>query len=349
MSSRSSMSSSSLGAASLGCRACRLGLPAETSFFRPSGRSGPCSRTPIPRARITPDRTQQRGGDSGDHDAEPDHGGEHQPRGPVDDVLEDPGDQLEGAGEPRRDRQQRPREAAHSGGQPATTPGDPGVRGADDGQDECERRPGGVVDGGAGGQGHGSSLRKPAEPGLRGSSGCDPSPTQASPTTTVASTRWWRQRWRRTTARGEADEPAARLEALAVLQDSRVLVPVVAILDEVEVPPMAEPVGTPAREEQRHGRRTDDRPGRTHRAARVHRHGEPGPLGAVLRRGRGQTGPGAGPPGGASGAAGPGGRPARRRGRAGALRRRGRGPPRAGRGTPAAPARRRRWAWVQTS
>ena len=38
---------------------------------------------------------------------------------------------------------------------------------------------------------------------------------------------------------GEADEPAAHLEALAVLQDARVLVPVVAILDELEdeVPP----------------------------------------------------------------------------------------------------------------
>jgi hypothetical protein len=33
---------------------------------------------------------------------------------------------------------------------------------------------------------------------------------------------------------GEAEEPVAHLEALAVLQDSRVLVPVVAILDEVE-------------------------------------------------------------------------------------------------------------------
>ena len=33
---------------------------------------------------------------------------------------------------------------------------------------------------------------------------------------------------------GEADEPAAHLEALAVLQDARVLVPVVAILDELE-------------------------------------------------------------------------------------------------------------------
>ena len=36
---------------------------------------------------------------------------------------------------------------------------------------------------------------------------------------------------------GVADEPAAHLEALAVVQDSRVLVPVVAILDELEVPP----------------------------------------------------------------------------------------------------------------
>ena len=143
----------------------------------------------------------ERDGDSGDHDAEPDRRGEHQLRGPVDDVLDDPGDELEGAGQPRRDRQQRPGEAAHSGGQAATTPGEPGVRGAEDGQDECERRPGGVVDGGAGGQGHGSSLRTRAEPGLRGSSGCDPSPTQASPATTVASTRSWRRRWRRTTAR----------------------------------------------------------------------------------------------------------------------------------------------------
>jgi SseB protein N-terminal domain len=33
---------------------------------------------------------------------------------------------------------------------------------------------------------------------------------------------------------GEADEPSAHLEALAVLQDSRLLVPVVAILGEVE-------------------------------------------------------------------------------------------------------------------
>jgi len=38
---------------------------------------------------------------------------------------------------------------------------------------------------------------------------------------------------------GAADEPSAHLEALSVLQDSRVLVPVVAILDELEhdVPP----------------------------------------------------------------------------------------------------------------
>ena len=32
----------------------------------------------------------------------------------------------------------------------------------------------------------------------------------------------------------QADQPSAHLEALAVLQDSRVLVPVVAILDEME-------------------------------------------------------------------------------------------------------------------
>jgi hypothetical protein len=42
---------------------------------------------------------------------------------------------------------------------------------------------------------------------------------------------------------GVADEPAAHLEALAVLQDSRVLVPVVAILDELEVPPGEPPGG----------------------------------------------------------------------------------------------------------
>ena len=36
---------------------------------------------------------------------------------------------------------------------------------------------------------------------------------------------------------GRADAPSAHLEALAVLQDSRVLVPVVAILDEMEVAP----------------------------------------------------------------------------------------------------------------
>ncbi len=128
---------------------------------------------------------------------------------------------------------------------------------------------------------------------------------------------------------GRGRRAAAHLEALAVLQDARVLVPVVAILDEVEYerPRWRSRVGAPAGEEQRHGRRTDDRPGRTHRAARVHQHGEPGPLGAVLRGGRSQTRPGAGPPGGQRGAAGPGGRPARRRGRPGALRRRGRGPP----------------------
>ena len=71
--------------------------------------------------------------------------------------------------------------------------------------------------------------------GLGGSSGCDPSPIPASPTTTVAPTRRWRLHWRRTTAPA-ADEPSAHLEALAAIQDSRLLVPVVAMLDELELP-----------------------------------------------------------------------------------------------------------------
>ena len=77
---------------------------------------------------------------------------------------------------------------------------------------------------------------------------------------------------------------------------SRLLVPVVALLGEVERVD-GERSGS-AREDQRHGRRTDDGPGRPHRAAGVHQHREPGPLGTVLRRRRGPAGPGAGSPGG---------------------------------------------------
>ena len=58
-------------------------------------------------------------------------------------------------------------------------------------------------------------------------------PIQVSPATTVASIPACRPRWRRTAGR-RRQKPTRRHEALAALQESRVLVPVVAVLDEVE-------------------------------------------------------------------------------------------------------------------
>ena len=105
--------------------------------------------------------------------------------------------------------------------------------GAEDGQHERERRPGGVVDVVSAARGMAPAyeerrtrsariarMRSIPDPGFAGDDG------GVDPVVAAALAAYDR--------RGQADEPAAHHEALAVLQDARVLVPVVAILGEVE-------------------------------------------------------------------------------------------------------------------